>query len=99
AVGGRLSEHPGRQSNRVDHPKLANAKTGVERRLAADVVAERGVGDLDHQQDIAGVEASDAARSRIDDDVRLEISVFVQAKCCLGDEPEFIWGGAIPSLE
>ena len=52
AVRRGLSEHPRRQSNRVDHPKLANAEAGVERRLAAGIVAERGIGDLDDEQDI-----------------------------------------------
>jgi hypothetical protein len=39
-------------SNRVDDPKLADAEAGIERRLAADVVAKRGIRDLDDEEDV-----------------------------------------------
>ena len=52
AVRRRLAEHTRRQPNRVDDPKLADPETGVERRLAAGVVVERQIGDLDDQQHV-----------------------------------------------
>ena len=49
AVRRGLAEDPRCQPNRVDDPELANAEAGVERRLAAHVVDERVIRDLDDE--------------------------------------------------
>ena len=98
AVRRRLAEHPGRQPNRVNDPKLANAEAGVKRRLAADIVAERRVRDLDDEQNIVSSEAGYAARLRKDDDVRFEIRVFAETERGRDGEIDIAFREAIPSI-
>ena len=41
-----------RELHRVDHPQLADAEGGVERRLAPHVVTSRAIRDLDNEQHV-----------------------------------------------
>ena len=99
AVRRRLAEHARRQSNRVDDPELANAEARVKRRLAADVVAERRVGDLDDEQHVIAGEAAYASRPRIDDDVGLEIGVLAEAEGCFRNEIQVVGSHAVPTAQ
>ena len=56
------------------------AEAGVERRLAAGIVAERRIRDLDDEENIVGGKAANAARARKNHDVWLEIGILAEPK-------------------
>jgi len=99
AVRRGLAKDPRCQPNRVDDPELANAEAGVERRLAAHVIAQRGVGDLDDEQHVRAGKPRKACRARIDHDVRLEIGILAETKRCLLSNRAILGPGPNPAVD
>jgi hypothetical protein len=80
----------------INHPKLGDAERRVERGLAAEVVAEARVRDLDHEPRSLGGEAPDAARLRIEHEIGLKVGVRCEAERGFGGEHEIVRKPARP---
>jgi hypothetical protein len=69
-----------RELDGVDDPQLGDAEGRIERGLAAEIVAEAGVGNLDDETRRRGAEAGNAGGLGEEDEIRFEGGVRRQAK-------------------
>ncbi len=63
---------------RIDHPKLGDAESSIKSGLAAEIIAEARIGDLDDEQRRRSIKAGDPSGFRIEDEIRFEIGVRAQ---------------------
>lgn len=81
AFAGWLAEDVGLQGIGVDSPEFTDAVRGVERGLAACVIAQTGIGNFDAEQGVGGLQISQFGYAGNKHKVRLDKTCGIEPEC------------------